>query len=95
MVRAAAAIAEGLGFNSRAGKLFHICGSAWTVGEDSHSVTTIIELLSSLTLEEHMNMINQKITLMKRMTDSLTDKVYLHHPSQISNHELSLYRINC
>ena len=42
-----------------------------------------------------MNMINQKITLMRKMTDSLTDKVYLHYPSQISDHELSLYRINC
>ena len=42
-----------------------------------------------------MSMINKKITLMKKMTDSLTDKVYLHNPSQISNHELSLYRINC
>ena len=44
MVRAAAAIAEGLGFNSRAGKLFHICGLAWTVGEASMThITNIID----------------------------------------------------
>ena len=50
---------------------------------------------SSLSLEQHMDMITKKMILIRQMTDSMTDKVYLHSPSKIPDHSLSLYRINC
>ena len=42
-----------------------------------------------------MDMITKKMILIRQMTDSMTDKVYLHSPSKIPDHSLSLYRINC
>ena len=56
---------------------------------------TLLDFNTRLSMEEHMDMINQKMVLIRKMTDSMTDKVYLDSPSKISNHSLSLYRINC
>ena len=56
---------------------------------------TLLDFNTRLSMEEHMDMINQKMVLIRKMTDSMTDKVYLDSPSKIANHSLSLYRINC
>ena len=50
--------------------------------------------MSSLSRAEHEVMLAAKMMLMRRMTDNLADKVYLHTPARLPGHQLSVFKIN-
>ena len=39
-------------------------------------------------------MLMVKMMLINNMTERVFDKVYLHYPTKIFNHSLSLYKVN-
>ena len=47
-----------------------------------------------LTKEEKEIMMSCKMLLLNKLVENLDDKVYLHRPTKIVNHSLSLYKIN-
>ena len=56
--------------------------------------TVLLQFAMSITYSEHEDMMTSKMMLIREMTESNIDRVYLHRPVQIWDHWLSLYKVN-
>ena len=67
----------------------------WPYDDGTHTIHTVfLQFAMNITYTEHEDMMTSQQRLMKDMTESHTDRVYLHGPAQIKHHSLSLYKIN-
>jgi len=67
----------------------------WPQNDGSHQADTLLlQFVMSITYAEHDEMMSCKMMLMREMTESNIDRVYLHRPAQIWHHWLSLYKVN-